>query len=201
MNTATTGVARADAGVASATVNTMQQIGGSIGTALLSTIFADVVKDSLSGLSAAPTKLQQAQAVIDGYHVAFGISAGVLVLVALAGGLLINRQSVRLAKLERAASATTGSIPQRRTSRPAPRPEPLRSAPGPPPVRPALLCPRSATSHASIDAWDVASPGLAEGTTDPGRSGAHGFGTPRGRDGGVAHCVGPPAAHQWPRLP
>lgn len=111
MNTATTGVARADAGVASATVNTMQQIGGSIGTALLSTIFADVVKDSLSDLSAAPTKLQQAQAVIDGYHVAFGISAGVLVLVALAGGLLINRQSVRLAKLERAASATTGSIP------------------------------------------------------------------------------------------
>ena len=36
----------------------------------------------LSGLSAAPTKLQQAQATLDGYHVAFGISAGVLVLVA-----------------------------------------------------------------------------------------------------------------------
>ena len=111
MNTATTGVARADAGVASATVNTMQQIGGSIGTALLSTIFADVVSNSLSGLTAAPTKLQQAQATLDGYHVAFGISAGVLVLVALAGGLLINRQSVRVERLARAGSATTGSIP------------------------------------------------------------------------------------------
>jgi MFS family permease len=110
INTATTGVARADAGVASATVNTMQQIGGSIGTALLSTIFADVVKDRLADLSAAPTKLQQAQAVLDGYHVAFGISAGVLVLVALVGGLLINRQSVRLAKLEHAAATATGSI-------------------------------------------------------------------------------------------
>jgi EmrB/QacA subfamily drug resistance transporter len=111
MNTATTGVARSDAGVASATVNTMQQIGGSIGTALLSTIFADVVANSLSGLSAAPTKLQHAQAVLDGYHAAFGISAGVLVLVALAGGLLINRQSVRVERLARAGSATTGSIP------------------------------------------------------------------------------------------
>ncbi len=110
INTATTGVARTDAGVASATVNTMQQIGGSIGTALLSTIFADVVRGRLADLSGAPTKLQQAQAVLDGYHVAFGISAGVLVLVALAGGLLINRQSVRVAKLEHAAASDTGSI-------------------------------------------------------------------------------------------
>ena len=111
MNTATTGVAREDAGVASATVNTMQQIGGSIGTALLSTIFADVVKNSLSGLTAAPTKLQQAQATLDGYHVAFAISAGVLVIVAIASGLLINRQSVRLEKLAHLAANSTGSIP------------------------------------------------------------------------------------------
>ena len=111
MNTATTGVARADAGVASATVNTMQQIGGSIGTALLSTIFTNVVDDRLAAAGGAPSKLQQAQAVLDGYHVAFGISAGVLVLVALAGGLLINRQSVRLARLASAGSAVTGSVP------------------------------------------------------------------------------------------
>jgi EmrB/QacA subfamily drug resistance transporter len=111
MNTATTGVARQDAGVASATVNTMQQIGGSIGTALLSTIFADVVKDSLTGLHAAPTKLQQAQAVIDGYHTAFAISAGVLFIVAIASGLLINRQKVRLEKLAHLSANATGSIP------------------------------------------------------------------------------------------
>ncbi|WP_349814742.1 hypothetical protein [Curtobacterium sp. MCJR17_043] len=111
MNTATTGVARSDAGVASATVNTMQQIGGSIGTALLSTIFANVVENSLSGLTAAPTALQQAQATLDGYHAAFAISAGVLVVVAIASGLLINRQSVRVARLERAGAGTTGSIP------------------------------------------------------------------------------------------
>src|SRR6201994_2568085 len=38
INTATAGVARQDSGVASALVNTMQQVGGSIGTAALSTL-------------------------------------------------------------------------------------------------------------------------------------------------------------------
>ncbi|WP_066516565.1 MFS transporter [Curtobacterium ammoniigenes] len=109
MNTATTGVARQDAGVASATVNTMQQIGGSIGTALLSTIFADTVKNSLG--SGAPTKLAVAQATLDGYHVAFAISAGVLVLVALAGALVVNRHSVRQERLRSAGATTTGAVP------------------------------------------------------------------------------------------
>ena len=40
MNTGTFGVAPQDAGVASATLNTGQQIGGSIGTSLLNTVFA-----------------------------------------------------------------------------------------------------------------------------------------------------------------
>ena len=39
-STATLGVKNSDAGVASAMVNTSQQVGGSVGTALLSTIFA-----------------------------------------------------------------------------------------------------------------------------------------------------------------
>jgi hypothetical protein len=38
INTATAGGQRQDSGVASALVNTMQQVGGSIGTAALSTI-------------------------------------------------------------------------------------------------------------------------------------------------------------------
>ncbi|WIE54055.1 MFS transporter [Curtobacterium sp. MCBD17_003] len=108
-STATSGVARQDAGVASAMVNTMQQIGGSIGTALLSTIFADVVRDQLTGTKG--SQLDQARAALDGYHTAFFISSGVLVLVALAGGLIINRQRVRLAKLQAASSDITGSIP------------------------------------------------------------------------------------------
>src|SRR5215510_7349499 len=48
MNTGTFGVAPADAGVASATLNTGQQIGGSIGTSLLNTIFASAVAHYLT---------------------------------------------------------------------------------------------------------------------------------------------------------
>jgi hypothetical protein len=43
MDTGTFGAAPHDAGVASATLNTGQQIGGSIGTSLLNTIFASAV--------------------------------------------------------------------------------------------------------------------------------------------------------------
>ena len=43
ISSATYGVEPTDAGVASAMVNTMQQVGGSIGTALLSSIFASAV--------------------------------------------------------------------------------------------------------------------------------------------------------------
>src|SRR5204863_1122068 len=42
-NSGTFGVAPQDAGVASATINTGQQLGGSIGTSLLNTIFASTV--------------------------------------------------------------------------------------------------------------------------------------------------------------
>ena len=48
MNTGTFGVAPRDAGVASATLNTGQQIGGSIGTSLLNTIFASAVAHYLT---------------------------------------------------------------------------------------------------------------------------------------------------------
>ena len=49
MNIGTSGVAPADAGMASATLNTGQQIGGSIGTALLNTIFASAMAHYLTG--------------------------------------------------------------------------------------------------------------------------------------------------------
>jgi EmrB/QacA subfamily drug resistance transporter len=49
MNTATIGVQPSDAGVASAMVNTMQQVGGSIGTSVLSTIAASATTSYLGG--------------------------------------------------------------------------------------------------------------------------------------------------------
>ncbi len=53
--TATLGVQRHEAGVASAMVNTSQQVGGSIGTALLSTIFATAA-DELRDLTRARSR-------------------------------------------------------------------------------------------------------------------------------------------------
>ena len=50
--TATYGVDPRDSGVASAMVNTMQQVGGSIGTALLSSIFASAVSSYVDGRAA-----------------------------------------------------------------------------------------------------------------------------------------------------
>src|SRR3954470_12029165 len=65
ISSATYGVARRDAGVASAMVNTMQQVGGSIGTALLSSIFAGAV---VSYADARPPSPQvAADAAMHGY--------------------------------------------------------------------------------------------------------------------------------------
>ncbi|MEZ0491637.1 MFS transporter [Kineococcus sp. TBRC 1896] len=90
MNTATSGVAREDAGAASASVNTFQQIGGSIGTALLSTVFAS----SMRNAGGTP-----ADAVLHGYHVAFAGGALAVLLVAVVSATLVNRHSVRQARL------------------------------------------------------------------------------------------------------
>jgi EmrB/QacA subfamily drug resistance transporter len=73
--TATFGVAPRDTGVASAMVNTMQQVGGSIGTALLSSIFASAVSAYLDGR--APTPQTIGEAAVHGYTVAFWVAAGV----------------------------------------------------------------------------------------------------------------------------
>jgi predicted MFS family arabinose efflux permease len=71
INTATAGVRRQDSGVASALVNTMQQVGGSIGTALLSTI---ALTATTSYLAAHPTgPLAPAIAATHGYRGLCGV--------------------------------------------------------------------------------------------------------------------------------
>ena len=88
--TATQGVAPGDAGVASAMVNTSQQVGGSLGVALLSTLFADAV----SGYTAAagtPLAVAQAEAAVHGYTTAFWWAAGILAAGAVATAALFER--------------------------------------------------------------------------------------------------------------
>ncbi|MFF0011094.1 MFS transporter [Streptomyces sp. NPDC005374] len=90
MQLATGGVASEDAGVASATVNAMQQVGGSIGTALLNTLAASAATDYLVGRNAA-NKLVQAQATIESYTTAFWWSAGLFAVGAVITFLLFRR--------------------------------------------------------------------------------------------------------------
>jgi EmrB/QacA subfamily drug resistance transporter len=117
INTATAGVAREDSGVASALVNTMQQVGGSIGTSALSTIALTATATYLIAHHTGP--LAPAIAATHGYTIAFGVSAGLLGLgFILAIVLLPSRR--RLAELRDAGVATPAA--------PAPLPAPAAPA-------------------------------------------------------------------------
>ncbi len=89
-NIATLGVNAGDAGVASALVNTAPQIGGSIGTALLSTLAASATSSYLTGTQ--PTANLAARAAVHGYTTAFWWSAGIFGAGALVAGLLVRGQ-------------------------------------------------------------------------------------------------------------
>ena len=104
INTATAGVQRQDAGVASALVNTMQQVGGSIGTAALSTVALTAAAHYL--IAHHTGRLAPAIAATHGYTMAFAASAALFGLgTVLAIVLLPSRQ--RLQELRNAAAAAT----------------------------------------------------------------------------------------------
>jgi EmrB/QacA subfamily drug resistance transporter len=113
MNTATYGAAPADAGVASAMVNTNQQIGGSIGTALLNTIAASALASYVLAHGLSPTV--QAQAAVHSYVVAFWVSAGIFAASAVVCGLVLPSGTLAQATPAAAASpapgSATGSVP------------------------------------------------------------------------------------------
>ncbi|MDY7090827.1 MAG: MFS transporter [Actinomycetota bacterium] len=94
-NTALVGVANHDAGVASALINTTQQIGGSLGTALLNTIFTSAVAGYLADHRAEITSPDQvpalqAVATVHSYTVAFWVSAALIGLAALVAVILVR---------------------------------------------------------------------------------------------------------------
>ena len=76
LNTATYGTGAADAGVAAALVNTNQQVGGSIGTALLNTLAASALTSYVLAHGRGPLVL--AQAAVHSYVVGFWVSAAIL---------------------------------------------------------------------------------------------------------------------------
>jgi EmrB/QacA subfamily drug resistance transporter len=85
---ATFGVALGDVGVASAMVNTMQQVGGSVGTALLSSISASAT--AAYAAHRPPTSELMSQATVHGYTVAFWVAAGIFGLGAVVVGTIVR---------------------------------------------------------------------------------------------------------------
>ncbi len=88
-STGTIGLAPQDAGVGSATLNTAQQVGGSIGTALLNTLAAGAATSYLVGRALTPANLQAA--LLHSYTTAFLWSSLIFVAGAVVAGLVLQR--------------------------------------------------------------------------------------------------------------
>jgi predicted MFS family arabinose efflux permease len=88
-NAATSGVDRADAGLASGVLNTSRQVGGSLALAVLATIAADRSATFLHPASGA--------ALVSGYERTFQVSA-LITLVALGASFLVPKKVVVVAK-------------------------------------------------------------------------------------------------------
>ncbi len=106
---ATSGIPADDAGLASGLYNTSQQIGGALGLAILATLSVEATQDTLSGLGGAPQPADEAQALVDGFHVAYLGSAALV-----AGGffallfLLSRRDVVAVGEGEAGTRAAAG---------------------------------------------------------------------------------------------
>jgi hypothetical protein len=87
-STALYGVSQNDAGVASALVNTTQQVGGSLGTALLNTVAATATAAFLATRIHTPAAV--ARATVHGYTVGFLVGAVCLAIAALSALILVN---------------------------------------------------------------------------------------------------------------
>ncbi|MGY1688592.1 MFS transporter [Geodermatophilus sp. SYSU D01105] len=93
-NLALVGAGAHDAGAASAVLNATQQVGASIGTALLATLSVGAITDHVTGVATSGGNPQDPavglQAQVEGYTTAFTWAAALLVLGALVSAVLIK---------------------------------------------------------------------------------------------------------------
>ena len=106
-STALANVGEADAGVASALLNTSQQVGGSLGTALLNTLYASAVTSYVTGHLTDPADAPRITglAFVHGYHVAFFWGAVLLACALLVAVVLINARREDVPKGDAVAAA------------------------------------------------------------------------------------------------
>jgi EmrB/QacA subfamily drug resistance transporter len=95
MTLAMSGATPRDSGVVSGLANTTQQVGGALGLAVLATLSSSETETQLAGGASA------AAALVDGYHLAFVVAAGlVLAALALAAGVLQPESAAQAAHAE-----------------------------------------------------------------------------------------------------
>ena len=102
-STATLGVEGSEAGIASAMVNTSQQVGGSVGTSLLSTIFASAVTSYATTHS--PSAGLADAAAVHGYATAFWWAVGIFALGLVLAAVILPGRCPHRAPTVRAAVA------------------------------------------------------------------------------------------------
>ncbi|MFJ3804334.1 MFS transporter [Streptomyces sp. NPDC090088] len=94
MSLSTFGVEPRDAGVASAMVNTSQQVGGAIGTALLNSIAASAtavyIKDHVAATAKPAQRILQLEGMVHGYTRAIWFAVGILMLSTAIAFVFIN---------------------------------------------------------------------------------------------------------------
>jgi EmrB/QacA subfamily drug resistance transporter len=93
-STALLGVPNHDAGAASALVNTMQQVGGSLGVAFLNTIATSATASYVAAHGASRV------AVVHGFTTAFAVGSGILVLAAIVVSSMLRPERSRERGLE-----------------------------------------------------------------------------------------------------
>ena len=91
---ATTGIEGEDAGLASGIFNTSQQVGGALGLAVLSTLATDRTTSWLGDLGHAPSARDQAAGLVEGFQLAFTVSAGLMVVGVILISILLRRRDL-----------------------------------------------------------------------------------------------------------
>jgi hypothetical protein len=109
-STGTLGLAPQDAGVGSATLNTAQQVGGSIGTSLLNTLASGAAASYLFGRAATAANLRAA--LLHSYTTAFLWSSLIFVAGAVVAGLVLQRGSLTALASEHPITTADPGIPE-----------------------------------------------------------------------------------------
>ncbi|MGW1542563.1 MFS transporter [Streptomyces sp. NPDC002309] len=116
MSLSTQGVEPRDAGVASAMVNTSQQVGGAIGTALLNTIAASATTSYIADHIGSATTRSQQQLVqlegqVQGYTSAIWFAVGILVAAAAIALTLVNAGRPDMGAVTGGGKGAEGEVP------------------------------------------------------------------------------------------